>query len=136
MICRKCSSAQNVKNGMMNGMQRYKCKGCGFQFTKEVANGRSQVEKNQATALYMLGLSMRAIAKLFSVNVTTILYWVRNFAITTYEKPSPQGAVIVELDEMWHFIQSKKLNAGYGRLIVALPVSWLTGNVGIVAGKL
>jgi len=119
----------------MNGLQRYKCKDCGFQFTKEVANGRSEAERNQAIALYLLGLSMRTIAKLFRVNVTTILYWVRNFAIKTYEKPTPQGAVVVELDEMWHFIQSKKQNAGYGRLIVALPMNSLTGNVGIVVAK-
>ena len=132
MTCRKCGSIKNVKNGKMNGMQRYKCKDCGFQFTKEVANGRSEAEKQQAIALYLLGLSMRTIAKLYRVNVTTILYWIRTFAIKTYEKPTPQGAVVIELDEMWHFIHSKKQSAGYGRLIVALPVNSLTGNVGIV----
>jgi len=133
MICRKCGSIDNVKNGKVSGVQRYKCKDCGFQFTKEVANGRSEDERNKAVALYLLGLSMRTIAKLFRVNVTTILYWVRNFAINNYEKPTPQGAVIIELDEMWHFLESKKRNSGSGRLIVALPVSSLTGNVGIVA---
>ena len=135
MICRKCESAHNIKSGKVNGVQRYKCKDCGFQFTKEVANGRSEAERNKAIALYLLGLSMRTIAKLFRVNVTTVLYWVRNFAVKTYEKPSPKGAVVVELDEMWHFVHSKKQNAGYGKLIVALPVNSLTGNVGIVVAK-
>ena len=135
MVCRKCVSENNVKYGKMNNMQRYKCKDCGFQFTKEVANGRSEAERNKAVALYLLGLSMRTIAKLFRVNVTTVLYWVRNFAVKTYEKPSPKGAVVFELDEMWHFIHSKKENAGYGKLIVGLPVSWLTGNVGNVIAR-
>ena len=89
MICRKCGSVQNVKNGKVKGVQRYKCKDCGFQFTKEIANGHSEEERNKAVALYLLGLSMRVIAKLFRVNVTTILYWVRNFAIKNYEKPTP-----------------------------------------------
>ena len=135
MVCRKCGSTNNVKNGHVDGVQRYKCKDCGFQYTKEVANGRSEAERNKAVALYLLGLSMRTIAKLFNVNVTTILYWVRNFAIKNYEKPTPQGAVIVELDEMWHFLQSKKQNSGSGRLIVALPVSSSIGNVGIVVAQ-
>ena len=136
MICRKCGSEDNVRNGKVGGRQRYKCKGCGFQFTKEVANGRSAEEHNKAVALYLLGLSMRAIAKLFHVNVSTIRYWVPRFAVANYTKPAPTGAVVVELDEMWHFIQSKKRNCGYGRLIVALPVSSLTGSVGIVVGEL
>ena len=135
MVCRKCGSLDNVKNGKVNDVQRYKCKDCGFQFTKEEANGHSEDERNKAIALYLLGLSMRSIAKLFRVNVSTILYWVRNFAIANYEKPTPQGAVVVELDEMWHFIGSKKQNSGSGRLIVALPMNSLNGNVGIVVAK-
>ena len=131
MRCRKCGSEKNIKNGKRNGMQCYKCKNCGFQYTKEEPNGRSEQERNRAVALYLLGLSMRAIAKLFSVNVSSVIYWVRKFALKNYEKPTPQGAVVLELDEMWHFIKSKKTSAGYGRLIVALPVSSLTGNVGI-----
>ena len=79
---------------------------------------------------------MRAIAKLFHVNVSTILYWIRNFAMKTYEKPTPPGPVIIELDEMWHFIKSKKTSVGYGRLIAVLPASSLTGNAEIVAAKL
>ena len=135
MVCRKCGSIHSTRNGFVKGVQRHKCKDCGFQFTKEIANGRSEEERNKAVALYLLGLSMRTIAKLFRVNVTTVLYWVRNFAIKNYEKPTPQGAVVVELDEMWHFIQSKKPNSGSGKLIVALPMNSLTGNVGIVATK-
>jgi hypothetical protein len=39
---------------------------------------------------------------------STVLYWVRNFALKVYEKPEPQGAVVIELAEMRHFITSKK----------------------------
>jgi transposase-like protein len=136
MKCRKCGSSKSVKNGKRGGKQCYKCKDCGFQYTQEESFGRSEPERNKAIALYLLGLSMRAVAKLFRVNVSTILYWIRSFAIKTSEKPTPQGPVIIELDEMWHFIKSKKTSAGYGRLIVALPVSSLTGNVEIVVAKL
>ena len=79
---------------------------------------------------------MRTIARMFSVAPSTVLYWVRNFALKVYEKPSPEGSVIIELDEMWHFIKSKKTNAGSGRPIAALPVNWLTGNAETEALKL
>jgi len=56
--------------------------------------------------------------------------WVKAFAKENYIKPEPQGeSVIVELDEMWYFIGSKKPNSGYGKLIVVIPVNSSTGNV-------
>jgi transposase-like protein len=136
MVCRKCKSSENIKNGKRGNNQCYKCKNCGFQYTREDSRGRSEAERSKAIAWYLLGLSMRAIAKLFHVNVTTILYWVRNFAIENYAKPTPQGPIIIELDEMWHFIKSKKTNVGYGKLIAALPASLSTGNVEIVVAQL
>jgi transposase-like protein len=136
VVCRKCGSSKNVKNGKRGGAQCYKCKNCGFQYTKEIPRGHSDAERNRAIALYLLGLSMRAIARLFHVNVTTILYWVRNFAIKTYEKPTPQGPVVIELDEMWHFIKSKKTSVGYGRLIAVLPANSSTGSVEVVTARL
>ena len=130
MKCRKCGSEDNVKNGKRGGAQCFKCKSCGFQFTKEAANGVEGGERAKAILLYVLGLSIRSIARAFRVSPSTVLYWVRNFALKTYEKPSPEGSVVVELDEMWHFIVSKKRSAGYGRHIAALPASWLTGSAG------
>ena len=85
-----------------------------------------------AITLYTMGLSFNAIARLFKVSTPAVLQWVRNFAEKTYEKPEPREAVVVELDEMWHYLGLKKTNCGSGRLIVAVPVSSLTGNVGLV----
>jgi len=136
VVCRKCGSSKSVKNGKRISQQCYKCKDCGFQYTREEARGRSESERNKAIALYLLGLSMRAIARLFCVNVTTILYWIRNFSIKNYEKPTPQGPVTIELDEMWHFIKSKKTSVGYGRLIVVQAANSSTGNVEIVVAQL
>ena len=136
MICRKCGSSKKVKNGKRCDKQCYKCKDCGFQYTREEGKGRSEAERNKAIALYLLGLSMRAISKLFRVNVTTVLYWVRNFSIKNYEKPTPQGPVTIELDEMWHFIKSKKTSAGSEKLIVVQPVSSSAGNVEIAVAQL
>jgi len=38
----------------------------------------------------------------------------------TYEKAKPEGDIIIELDEVWHFIKSKKTNCGYVNHIVVI----------------
>ena len=86
--------------------------------------------------LYTIGLSFNTIARIFRVAASTVMRWVREFAEKTYEKPKPGQAVIVELDEMWHYLHSKKTNFGFGKLIVVIPVSSLTGNVAIVTRAL
>ena len=134
--CPKCASCETVKNGNHLGRQRYRCKGCCFQFTRKTPRGRPASEKATAVLLYTLGLSFNAIARICNVATSTVMRWVRSFAEKTYEKPEPGQAVIVELDEMWHYLHSKKTNSGYGKLIVAIPVSSLTGNVAIATRAL
>ena len=126
MKCGKCGRENCVKTGFNHGKQRYKCKKCGRQFTQ--TEDKNATKRAFALYLYVVGLSMNAIARMFEVEPSTVLYWVRNFALKVYEKPTPEGDVVVELDEMWHFLESKKLKFGYGRHIAALPVNWSTGN--------
>jgi hypothetical protein len=53
-----------------------------------------------------------------------------NIRYKNYVKPGPQGSdVVVELDEMWHYLRSKKFKSGFGKLIVAMPINLSTGNV-------
>ena len=61
-----------------------------------------------AVILYTQGLSIRAIARLIEVSPSAVLKWIKTFAKTHYEKPAPGDAILVELDEMWHYIKSKK----------------------------
>jgi transposase len=130
--CPKCGSAKTVKNGCHLGRQRHRCKECGFQFTRATPRGRPASEKATAVLLYTMGLSLNSIARMLKVSTPAVLRWVRLFAEKVYEKPVPREAVVVELDEMWHYLRSKKTSFGYGRLIVEIPVNSLIGSVGIV----
>ena len=127
--CPKCQSIEVVKNGKVQEKQRYKCKSCSLQFTRLTPRGRPAQEKAMAVTLYTLGLSIRAIARLIGVSPTAVLKWIKTFAKTHYEKPAPGDAIIVELDEMWHYLRSKKTSYGSGKLIVEKLESLLTGNV-------
>ena len=118
-----------VKAGKISENQRYKCKECGCQFQPNKTKGKPEATKRLAIMLYMLGLSMRTIAKIVKSDVHAVYRWIRAFAEKNYEKPAPQTSeVIVELDEMWHYLKNKKTSFGYGRLIAAIPVNLSTGN--------
>lgn len=116
--CPKCKSDQVIKSGKVQGKQRFRCKHCNYQFTRTTPRGRPMKEKAMAVILYTLGLSLNVIAKIFNVSTPAVLYWIRAFAIANYEKPAPKDAIIIEIDEMWHYIGSKKNRSGYGKLIV------------------
>jgi transposase-like protein len=129
MRCFKCGSECCVKAGFNHNRQRYKCRNCGFQFTQ--IQDKNATKRAFALYLYVIGLSMNAIGRMLNVEPSTILYWVRNFALKTCQKPTPQGEVVIELDEMWHFLRSKKTGSGSGRRTVELPASLLIGSVAV-----
>lgn len=109
--CPKCGAERAVKNGKVQGNQRFKCKNCNYQFTKMVLPGQHVEKKLEAVKLYCNGLSMRAIAKHLKISATSILNWVRSYAKLSYEKPKPNSEshdIVIEIDEIWHFIKSKK----------------------------
>ena len=109
--CPRCQHTHFVKNGFVNEKQRYKCKNCHYQFTRATPRGKPQAHKTLAVLLYCHGLSMNAISKrLGSFHVTTVLQWIRNFAKKQAPKPtfSPGITLVLELDEMWHYIAKKK----------------------------
>ena len=131
MKCKKCNSENYVKAGFIKNEQRYLCKNCGCKFVPTRQKGKDEKTKLTAVWLYCHGLSFRTIAKYFKVNVRSVFNWVKSFAIKNYVKPEPSedSVIVLELDEMWHYINSKKTNFGYGRLIVAIPINLSTGSV-------
>jgi len=80
MQCRFCGSERCVKNGIHRGSQRYKCKECSKQFNEKL-KGVDEGLREQGILLYILGLSFRTIADYIGVAPSTVLYWVRNFAL-------------------------------------------------------
>ena len=117
--CKRCKSEEYVKAGFVKTEQRYKCKKCGYQFVPTRNKGRSKEEKLMAVWLYSHGLSFRAIAKLLKVSARSVFVWVKQFAKDNYSKLIPQNeSVIVELDEMWHFLHSKKGKSRFGNFTV------------------
>src|SRR5688500_8613132 len=114
--CPLCGGAVLIKSGHACGRQRWRCKGCGRQFTRTEPRGKPAVLKRQAIGLYCLGLSMNAVAKRVGVSAQTMLRWVREHAQRHCPKPEPTGSTaVVEIDEMWHFVEKSPGSSGSGR---------------------
>jgi transposase-like protein len=135
--CPQCNNQNIIKNGFAKGRQRFKCKQCNYQFTNlSQERGKPLWMKLEAVLMYLSGMSMNAAAKILNVSAQSVLNWVREFAEANYEKPTPESAVVVELDELWHFIQEKKTSYGSGRHMTVILGDSLTGNWEIVIVKL
>ena len=135
--CKRCGSDEHVKNGLMRAKQRYLCKDCGLNFTDTPPRGKPLALKAAAVLLYVSGLSMNRTAQLLGVSTPTIQAWLEQFAAAYAQKPKPEGrAVVIELDEMWHYLKKSPAPFGSGRLGIVLQGGWLTGSAGVVTRPL
>jgi transposase len=131
--CKRCGSVEQVKNGFMRGQQRYRCKSCGLNFTATPPRGMPLAVKATAVLLYVSGLSMNRTAKLLGVSTPSVQAWIEQFARAYAQKPAPEGrAVVVELDEMWHYLKKSPTSSGSGRLGIVVRGDSSTGSWAVV----
>lgn len=120
--CPVCDGAALIKSGHACGRQRWRCKNCGRQFTRTEPRGKPAAMKTAAVELYCTGLSLSAIGKRLGVSAQSVMRWVRDHARRHCPKPQPAGrAAVVELDELWHFVEKRPTNSGFGRRSSAAP---------------
>jgi transposase len=107
--CSYCGCDALVKNGSTRGVPKWKCKNCGRQTSLKGEKGEKDQGQAETVLLYLSGLSLNAIAGLTSVVPSTALRRVRRFAQAWATKPRPGagGVIVMELDELWHFVGSK-----------------------------
>lgn len=77
--CLKCGKTELVKNGLVFGTQRYKCKNCGYQFTKLTPAGKPIFIKLISHALFSSGMSMRQIAAIVGVTGQSVARWMKKW---------------------------------------------------------
>ena len=131
--CKACGSEEHVKNGLMRGKRRYRCKACGLNFTDTPPRGMPLRIEVTAVLLHLSGLSMNRTAKLLGVSTPTVQAWIEQFAKVYAQKPAPEGrAVVIELDEMGHYVKKSRTSSGSGRLGIVLRGGWWTGNAAVV----
>jgi len=109
LVCKHCGSGAFVRNGMTHGQQRYRCKACSRSFTATPARGKPAAMKALAVLLYGLGsVSQGMIAKLLGVSHVAVYKWVRAAGEAIQAPSATPADGIVQIDEMWHFVDGKK----------------------------
>ena len=123
MHCPRCKREDAVKNGKARERQRYKCKSCGFQFTRLTSRGRPPWQRALAVFLYCRGISISTIARKFSVSPSTVFKWVRKFG--TPLGPTPEsdadGAVLLDEVEIAKYLKTQSENCDSGKIFVVIP---------------
>jgi transposase-like protein len=80
MNCPRCASSDSTKNGIVNGLQRYKCKQCAYNFTVERKSSLIDTNtKRTAVILYLEGLRVTTIAQLLQVSHVSVLNWIKKY---------------------------------------------------------
>jgi len=117
--CKQCKSTQIVKNGMQDGVQRYKCKVCGSVFRGKEAKYSSDF-KLDAIMMYINSMGIRAIARVKKVHNSVISLWIKQMGTITkesfiekIEEAEPKDISILELDELFTYVKKKKIKRIY-----------------------
>ncbi|RKH74516.1 IS1 family transposase [Corallococcus sp. AB045] len=131
MACHHCGSPAFRKNGHSAGVQRYLCRACGRSFS---ANGErfSKALKAQALDMYLNNVGIRKIARFTGASPPAVLKWIRKAAqalAAQLEQASAQVQEdlpdVIEMDEIYTFVQKNSAAPSYGLLILAGKVALL-----------
>ena len=134
MKCKKCFSEKHVKNGTARGHQRYKCRDCGCTFTDTPKRGKPAEMKALAVLLYTLwNASLGMIGRLLGVSTVSVLRWIRKEAKSIPCPEISEDSKIIQVDEMWHFVNGKKTKFGSVRPMILVKSALLDSRwVGVM----
>jgi transposase-like protein len=123
--CPKCGCWEHSKNGFAKGLQRYKCKNCGYNYTVErKSDVKPEKIRRLALHLYLEGLGFRSIGRVLSklldglVSYGTVYSWVKKYGEETELPVQDNPIEVMELDELHTYVGKKKLTAGSGLLLI------------------
>lgn len=120
--CPLCHSVENVKSGVVNGRQRYKCKACNYHFTVEKRGKNiNDYYVTKALQLYLEGLSYREIERILGTSHVTVMNWVKRYGVSRpAAKNYHPNYKILSHSELTSFLNNKDNLQGSGLLVTEL----------------
>jgi len=118
LTCPSCNSSVIKKKGHIhNGKQNHRCLACGRQFVLNPQNKLiSKKTQDQIRQAFLERVSLEGVCRIFSVSMTWLLQFINEVvadlpedlnATVTAEGEEFEVAIL-ELDEQWSFVGSKK----------------------------
>ena len=102
----------------------------------------SAKQRLAAVTLFRKGLSLRSIAEVIGANNVIVLYWIRNIGkfikntVLSVAVQSSKELEVIEIDELWHYVQKNRESYGYGLLTLVPEKESLPARLVLVAPKL
>ena len=116
--CNKCQSEKITKNGKTkSGKQKYHCHACNTYGTLNPSVPYTPERKEEILRAYHERSSLRGLERTFGVTRQTVAKWLKEKADSLPQLPllaEAEPGDVLELDELWSFVESKKTNAGFG----------------------
>ena len=112
---------QNQKNGKNLGKQRYKFKECGKTFF-DAKTKFSEELKQKAILMYLNNVGVRKTAMFIGCSRTTVTNWVKKAKekldkkLKKFDPNYSKKTDIIELDEIYTYVQKNKKEQSYGLL--------------------
>jgi transposase-like protein len=133
-LCKHCGCEKRVKNGYVQGKQRYKCKDCGKTYREGDSRERySNEQRLRVIKWYLEGAGIMSIERMEGVPNPLIIKWIRKFSrilrnyLNEIEIPEDARKIeIIELDELFSYCQKKLTRSTYGLLLIGREVKLLT----------
>lgn len=119
MSCPTCASVSFIKTGLKNGAQRFRCKTCGRYWTDR-APRFSDETKAKAVDMYLNNVGIRKIARFTGASPAGVLRWIRKAHAGIAAQAGQQDttavstADIIEMDEIYTFVQKKDKEQSFG----------------------
>ena len=119
MNCPKCKSESRVKNGIIKGQQRYKCKSCGYNYSVQFKSTATRdYTRRFALMLYLEGLGFHSIGRLLNVSHVSVINWIKKYGKQLESIKNDQPVNVVELDEIHTYLGRKKTTVGFGLQLI------------------
>lgn len=121
-ICPNCSSTHNVKAGIVNNRQRFKCKECNYFFTvNKLGKQIDDYYVNKSLQLYLEGLTYREIERILGISHVTIMNWIKKYNIKRpYNSEYHPTYKILNPAELTQYFANPKKIKGSGVIVTEL----------------
>ncbi len=122
--CKYCTSDNLVKNGRPNGTQRYRCNECN---KSQIAGDKRVKYPNRtrylAVSMYLNSSGFRSIGRVLDVPFQLVHHWIKRAGEIVEKKVDniknePRDIAILEMDELYSFVQKNTGNCEFGLLLI------------------
>ncbi|MBR1648415.1 MAG: IS1 family transposase [Alphaproteobacteria bacterium] len=133
MRCRHCGSEELVKDGIVGGKQRYKCKSCNRTMRLNDKRIKYSMElRLKVLKGYLEGVGIMSLERMYDVPNTLIIYWIRHYArmiteiLNMAKVPDKVTDVeILEMDELYSYVKKNETKSMCGLLLTETETKFL-----------